>query len=226
MRSSNIPKEKLTAYERWELASFDPAPPPMPAAPEVSEPLYRGPTPEEIAAQEEELAARHREAEKLGYAAGYQDGLEQGLNEGRAAATLENGALRELLASLAAEIDGNRDRLAEELLDLALDIAKAVIKTELEARPALVLPVINEAIHYLPSMQQPATLHVHPDDAEIVRERMADELRQNGWHVSEDGNLTRGGCKVETPSNQIDASLEVRWQRIAAAFGRDLDWME
>ena len=55
------------------------------------------------------------------------------------------------------------------MLDLALDLAKAMLKTALAVRPELVLPIVAEAIHYLPALQQPALLFLHPDDALLVK---------------------------------------------------------
>ncbi|MGH8429807.1 MAG: FliH/SctL family protein, partial [Solimonas sp.] len=48
---------------------------------------------------------------------------------------------------------------------------------------------------------------------------------QSGWCVVEDAQMERGGCRVETATNQIDASVATRWQRIAAALGKESDWL-
>ena len=115
--------------------------------------------------------------------------------------------------------------IAEEMLDLGLDLAKAMLKTALEIRPELVLPVVAEAIRYLPTLQQPALLFLHPEDAMLAREFIGEELTKAGWRVTEDVLLERGGCRVETPTNQIDGSMQVRWQRIAGALGKNSDWL-
>jgi flagellar assembly protein FliH len=111
------------------------------------------------------------------------------------------------------------------LLDLALDLSKAMLKTVLEVKPELVLPVAREAIRYLPALQQPALLYLHPADSALVREEMQAELEKAGWRVVDDATLTRGGCRVETGSNQIDAGVETRWERLAAALGRENAWL-
>jgi len=73
----------------------------------------------------------------------------------------------------------------------------------------------------------------------LVRERIGDELAKTGWQLTEDATLEAktgwqltedatleaGGCRVETPSNQIDAALPVRWQRLVAALGKQTDWL-
>jgi flagellar assembly protein FliH len=84
---------------------------------------------------------------------------------------------------------------------------------------------VREAIRYLPAVQQPAILVLHPDDAPYVKERLQDELAQADWRIVEDPDVQRGGCRVETATNQIDASIGTRWQRIARALGKPSDWL-
>ena len=78
---------------------------------------------------------------------------------------------------------------------------------------------------YLPSLQQPALLMLHPDDAEIVRAGIGHELDKSGWRIVEDAQLERGGCRVDTASNQIDAQIASRWQRLTASLNADVDWL-
>jgi flagellar assembly protein FliH len=44
--------------------------------------------------------------------------------------------------------------------------------------------------------------------------------------VVEDANVGRGGCKVDTASNQIDATAAARWQRLSHALGKEVDWLD
>jgi flagellar assembly protein FliH len=68
-------------------------------------------------------------------------------------------------------------------------------------------------------------LFLHPDDAAHVKECLQDDLAQADWRIVEDPNIQRGGCRVETASNQIDASIGTRWQRIARALGKSSEWL-
>ena len=77
-----------------------------------------------------------------------------------------------------------------------------------------------------PSVQQPARIYLHPDDASTVREHIGEELREGGWHIIEDAQIEAGGCMVETASNQIDASSASRWKRISKALGHPSEWAE
>jgi flagellar assembly protein FliH len=94
----------------------------------------------------------------------------------------------------------------------------------LAVKPEHVIPIVAEAIHYLPSLQQPALLFLHPEDAVLVKDLMGEELAAGGWRIVEE-QMDRGGCRIETASNQIDAGTATRWQRLMAAFGKNSDWL-
>lgn len=209
-----IPKEKLSAYQRWEMASFG------------DERPASAPTAADIKQAEEQMVSLREEARTQGYAAGFEQGRLAGLEAGRAMAQQETLLLQQIAQAFATEIAQANEVIAEDMLDLALDLTKSMMKTALAIRPQLVLPLVSEAIRYLPSLQQPALLFLHPDDAVLVNTHIGDELTKSGWRIHEDSQLERGGCRVETASNQIDASTSIRWQRIAAALGRESDWLE
>ena len=168
-----------------------------------------------------------REAARLqGYADGLAAGRAAGLEEGRTKAAAELIQLQQIAGSFGAEVAQAHELIAVDLLDLSLDLAKAMLKTALTVRPELVIPIVGAAIRYLPTLQQPALLFLHPADAILVKEHMGDELEKAGWRVAEENHMERGGCRVETASNQVDASTATRWERIAAALGKESEWLE
>jgi flagellar assembly protein FliH len=209
--SEPLPKEQQSAYQRWEMASFGDE---------------RASTRAAVATvSEEELAAIREAARQQGFAQGMAQGHAAGLDIGRVDSAQEMLHLQQIAEAFGSEIARANEVIANEMLDLGLDLAKAMLKTALDVRPELVLPVVAEAIRYLPSLQQPALLFLHPEDARLARDFIGEELSKAGWRVSEDVNLDRGGCRVETPTNQIDGSIQTRWQRIAAALGKNNDWL-
>lgn len=225
--SNALPKEKQTAYQRWELASFgddEPAEPSHPPSPPPIVPAV--PQEEALAKFHAELDALREEARTQGHAEGLAEGRQRGIEEGREQAAQEREAFRQMAESFASEVMRADDVIAEDLLRLSLDVAKAMLKTALNAQPELVLPIVGESIRYLTSLQHPALLFLHPDDAAIVREHMGDELSKAGWRVAEDSHVSRGGCRIETATNQIDATMGSRWERIASSLGQTSGWLE
>lgn len=213
--SSALPKEKQSAYQRWELASFGDERPKAPETPQIT-----------LAQINEQIAAAREQGHREGYAAGHAEGLALGLSEGRATADEEVIRFKEIATSFQSDVAHANELIARDVLDVALDLAKAMLKSALQIRPELVLPIVSEAVRYLPSVQQPAILLLHPEDAKIVKQYMDDELNKAGWRITDDPHIDRGGCRVETASNQIDATLPTRWQRITSALDKQSDWLE
>jgi flagellar assembly protein FliH len=241
-----LPKDLQSAYQRWEMTSFGDerpstlaqrqaeraaeeaaraaaAPRPAPAAPPPALPM---PTVEEIeaireAARQEGYAQGHAEGLAAGHDAGYQDGLQTG----RAEAAAELTHLQNIATTFGNAVTEADEAIANDVLELALHLARNMVRTSLEVRPELILAVVREAIDYLPTLQQPAVLTLHPEDALIVRSSIGHELDKSGWRIVEDGGIARGGCRVDTASNQIDAQIASRWQRLTHALGKNLDWM-
>jgi flagellar assembly protein FliH len=219
--SNTIPKEQQSAYERWELSSLGDQ---RTNNNVLSVRAAADSTVSKLA--KEQVESLRGEAERIGYEAGHAAGVAAGLEAGRAEAERELVLLQQLAQSFSGEVSVAHEMLAQEMLQLALDLAKAMLKTALSVRPELVLPIVGEAMRYLPSLQQPALLYLNPQDAALVRSHFGDELSQAGWRVVEDTQTARGGCRIDTASNQIDASIATRWQRIAEALGTQSEWLE
>ncbi len=202
MSETAIPKEHLTAWQRWELPTFDMV--------KVSDTLAL-PT----AAQLEQI---HQQAHEEGYQAGYAEGLQQASNETQRMAGM--------LGALEQELQQVDQRIAQDLLDLALEVAKQMLQQALKVKPELLLGVVREAISELPHFNHNAHLVLHPADAELVRAGMGEQLIHTGWKIFEDEQMERGGCRVETAHSQIDATLVTRWQRVTSSIGQDNTWLE
>jgi flagellar assembly protein FliH len=238
-----ISKEFQSAYQRWEMTSFGDERPSARAQreaaeaaaaaarayepPPPSEPLIQLPTAEELeairaAAREEGYAEGLDAGQADGHAAGY----EEGLALGRAEAAEELEHLRQLATTFGDAVTQADEAIANDVLELALHLARGMVRTAFDVKPDLILPVVREAIDYLPNLQQPALLMLHPEDALIVKSSIGHELDKSGWRIVEDESIARGGCRVDTASNQIDAQIASRWQRLTLALGKNIEWLE
>lgn len=198
------PKEQLTAYQRWELPAFDLA--------RTGENRSAAAPPS--AAQ---LEQTRRQAQEEGYRTGYA--------EGRQRADAEALRMVQLVDALNQELQQADQKIAQDLLDLALEIARQMLQQALKVKPELLLEVVRKAIAELPHFNQHAHLVLHPDDAELVRARMGEQLAHIGWKILESDQVERGGCRVETAHGEIDATLPTRWQRTAASIGQNSSWL-
>jgi flagellar assembly protein FliH len=186
--------------------------------------------PELIPPTEEELAAiraaAHADGEAIGFEAGSNAGYIDGLEKGRAEAAEELAYLQTISATFARALATADEVIANDVLDLALHLARGMLRVALPIKPELMLPIVRDAIAYLPVVQQPAVLMLNPLDVDLVRGAMGDDIDKGGWRVIEDASIERGGCKVDTASNQIDAQVEARWQRLNDALAKDVDWLD
>lgn len=165
-----------------------------------------------------DLEARRRKASEDGYQAGFK--AAQGASEGIA---------RRLDALLAASANGLRlmeERLAGELLDLAVELARQVLRAEVTVNREAVLPVVREALALLSQDARTVQIVLHPQDGELLRQHLADDIARGGWRVVEDRRIEPGGVRVLSGTGDVDATLETRWQRALATLGQDHAWHE
>jgi flagellar assembly protein FliH len=213
----NIPKEQQTAYERWEMSSF------TEGNPSISG--IKAKKKEEDTVASEKISQIFESARKEAYTKGMQEGFAVGMAKAREYAQEEKQHFLKLMESFSDALEKSDEQIADDALSLALEIAKAMLKVKLNIDTSIVLPVVMDAIHYLPYVQKPARILVHHEDAQMLREYLADEIASQHWQIQEDVNIERGGCIVETGANQIDATNEVRWKRISDALAQKSDWL-
>jgi flagellar assembly protein FliH len=216
-----IPREELSSFAAWKPgalsgneASQSPvqrAEPPAPPAPPKPSPA-------------EELATQLRAARTSGYQDGYRDGLValEGFKQSYASqVTAQVGAIAQ---SYGRQLDAMQQEMARALAVSATHLARQIVRSELVQRPELVVAVAQEAVETLLRSAQHITLRVHPDDHALVAQGAAEVLEARGARVVADADITRGGCVVESDIGVIDAALETRWRRAAAALGCDESW--
>jgi flagellar assembly protein FliH len=230
-----IPKEQLTAFERWELASFDPkplakvAPPasdPTPQVRQASEKLAA----EELqnirqTARDEGYASGFEEGKQAGQISGHQEGYQTGYASGTTQALIEAEQMHVLMQSLQTALNRIDEQLAQSLLNLSLEIARKMVMETLQVNPEIILKIVSGAIGGLPQFNQNAHLRLNPDDAELVKKHMGEHLASAGWKIFPDTRIERGGCQVETAHSNVDASNETRWDRIVESIGHDKSWL-
>jgi flagellar assembly protein FliH len=166
-----------------------------------------------------ELDAIERQAYEQGFASGREAGDRAGRQEFQAQIAEFNvkiaaldavlGTLAQPLSQLDAEVEG-------ELVSLALIIAKQLVRRELALEPAQVIGIVRHTVSLLPMAARDVRVHLHPEDAALVRERLAAAAGERNWQLIEDPLLARGGCRVIAGNSNIDARLESRLAAVTA----------
>jgi flagellar assembly protein FliH len=220
-----ISREKLTAYQRWELAAFDEAeheaaPPPPPPPPPL--PVTPDPSPDQAPpvtlATAEEVDRIYTEAHETGYAAGYETGISQ--------AQVEAVQINTLLGNLQASLQEIDQQVADQLLAVSIEIASQVLRQSLRIKPELLLPVVRETVAALSPHHGHPALFVNPDDAALIRTHLGEQLSHNNWRIIEDNRLEAGGCRAEIGASEVDATLATRWRRVIESIGVSQEWLD
>lgn len=159
----------------------------------------------------------------------YQEATAKGREEGLAAARAESqqmlqqlktqvARLEQVIGTFAQPLREMDSQVEDQLVSLAMMIARQLVRRELKTDPAQVIAVIRETVGLLPASARDVRVHLHPEDANVVRERLAMPATDRAWTIVEDPVMTRGGCRVTTDTAQIDARLETRINALMTAM--------
>jgi flagellar assembly protein FliH len=159
----------------------------------------------------------------------YEEAFAQGREAGLAAARAESEKqlnqlksqverLEKTIGSLAQPLQQVNEEVEQQLMTLALTIARQLVRRELKTDPAQVIAIIRETVSLLPAAARDVRVHLHPEDAAVVRERLAAPTADRAWTIVEDPVMTRGGCKVTTDTALIDARIETRLNEVISAM--------
>lgn len=219
-----IPKENVSAYQRWQFSSFDAPAAPAPEAPPAEVPTVDVPEAAEMPPPADtppppppDFEQLREEAREAGYKAGFDEGRAAGEQaaEENARAVVED--MQQLLGALQQSLAEMDQKVAENLLQLGLEVARQLGRSQIEADDEYLLPIIREAVASLPLHHAHLVIHLHPRDAARVRPHL-DGLGGT-TQIVEDGTVMPGGCQIRAGTSEIDASVETRWQRILEAIG-------
>jgi flagellar assembly protein FliH len=208
-----------TAWERWELASFDAGQQRKPADKTEAGSDVAGEVKLPTAAEIEQI---HQQAHEEGFKRGQAEGWQAGFGEGQAKALAEAQRLAAAAGRLEAALARLEETVADELLSLAVELAREVVRQEIAARPETLLAVVREALSQLP--HQHVAIYLNPEDASLLRSYLGDQLAHAGHRIHEDFKLARGDCVLEAGGSQLDATVAMRWRRVLDSLGLAEAW--
>ena len=214
-----IPREELSSFAAWALGDISTsgaANSPRRREADKAEPV----DPAELAAQQ------LRAARQSGYQDGYRDGLValDGFKQSFAAqTTTQVGAL---VTAIGEQLDALQQDMAKCLAATATQLARRIVRSELTARPECVALVAEQAIDTLLQSARHIIVRLHPDDHALVEAGAAEAIAARGARLVADASIARGGCRVDSDIGGVDATIEERWRRAAAALGCDDSWSD
>ena len=217
-----IPREELSSFAAWSPGALAGSTSPQNSG-------LRRASDREAASQpsaSQDPVAQQRTARAQGYQDGYRDGLVALEEFKRSYAAQTTAQVGSIVSAVSQQMDALQQQMAQALAATATELARQIVRSELAERPTLVAAVAGEALDTLLLSARHITLRVHPDDHSLVAQGAQETLTARGARLLADAGVTRGGCVVESDLGVIDASIETRWRRAAAALGQDTGWTE
>ena len=184
------------AAERWDLPTVEGAPLPRAGTKGVNV---------------MHLSLVEREAWQHGYKDGHVEGVRKGeaeLAKRIAEVDVKIAALEAIIGTLAKPLEELDAQVENELTRLALSIAKHLVRRELKIDPTQIIGIVRHTVSLLPLGARNIKVHLHPDDAAIVREKLARPTGDQEWQLAEDPLMARGGCRLTTDNSSVDARFE------------------
>ena len=165
-------------------------------------------------------AGRLQELQKDAYDEAWQSGHADGVAAGQETVLQRANRFDELLRALSRPFDQLDGSVEKQLVELAIAIVKQLFRREIRINPDHVIGVVREAIQLLPVASRTVQVHLHPDDATLIRETLSPAEGEPAWSIVEDPLISHGGCRITTENSQIDATSEARLQAVInAALG-------
>lgn len=159
------------------------------------------------------LDAIAKVAQEEGFAQGQTEGYQAGLRQAQGVIERLNLLVSHLsrpLAELDAEVE-------HALTQLAVQVARKLVNEDLQLHPEHVAGAVHQAIAALAGTPRDLKIHVHPEDATILRDTLTPATDAR-WTLVPDGALSRGDCRVVTEAGQVDGRLDTRQANIANAL--------
>jgi flagellar assembly protein FliH len=179
------------------------------------------------AAYQEGLLSGHEEGFAKGEVLGLEQGKESGKKEGHEEGVATGKAqyqeqidalmlsLSQLIENVQTPTNQINKEVKSELVILATSLAKAIVKTDIQQNPDILIHAINEGIKTLPINENSYQITLNPDDIALVQEHFGEQhMNDSGWQLLESPELQRGGCQINTSSNAVDVSIERRSEQV------------
>jgi flagellar assembly protein FliH len=203
-------KNQSLGATRWELATLK----------ENKQDLSKNPL---IAKLAQELVDSKEKAKEEGFLSGFEEGKrvghQDGLVQGQQQIQVTIEHLSEIAFNLQKLYAFSRDHIAQEVLELSIALAKSITLRSIEKQPDIIFDVVDKALEQIPILQLPAKLLLNPLDAELIEANQGRSLKDSGWKIVHDASISRGGCRLETGSNDVDATVEKRIEKLMATLG-------
>ncbi len=169
------------------------------------------------------LQEAERRAEELEREA-YQKGYEQGRKDGYAFGSSSIEKIRERLESVASSLETLPAQVLRDyrqwLIEAALTLARHLVHAAVAVDPSVVESLVDEILDQM-DRSQTITIVLHPKDRDLLQKHRILERwlaapadGAGAVRIALDPHISRGGCRVHSALQEIDALLETRLKNL------------
>jgi len=171
-----------------------------------------------------EAERRAQELESEGYEKGYAQGLKDGSETGLKGMLIVQEHLDKIFKAMQALPPKIFADYREWFIASTLAVARHVIRKELDTHPGILAHLIGSLLEEVEESHS-LILYLNPKDVESLEEHtsLKDILRESNrsFSLRPDPQLERGGCRIETELQLLDASIETQFALIEQAVRQE-----
>jgi len=162
-----------------------------------------------------------QELEEEAYRQGYAQGQKDGYEIGQKSMAIVRDHLEKLLYGLARFPEQLFAEYREWIIQTCLEISRHVVRRELCGDTTQMIQLIDALLHQTEE-DHSLNVYVHPHDLDLLEKHLPfQELVAScgrTLHLKVDPQLERGGCRMESDIQLLDASLEQQFALIEDAI--------
>ncbi len=157
------------------------------------------------------------------------EGFEAGYREGLAAARKELSEMMSLSRDVIQELEITRSRIASssrnDLLDVLTAVTEWLLYDEIERGHDLITRVVDAAMKEFQE-DESITIVLNPADHDALAAELS--IGRKSWAswdltLSTDETIQPGGCRIQSPGGDLDATVEDRLQRLREELSKHSD---
>lgn len=175
------------------------------------------------------IAQASAEAERIreqARAEGYEEGRAAGLQQAAADVSGAVCALGEAVHGIEALRAEAAEAVETDAIELALTLAGKILAGAFQARPELVVEVVQGALRRI-SDRRRITVLVNPVDLDVVRAAIGELTKQGSGvelcEVQSDERVGAGSAIVRTAEGEVDASVQTQLERAREVVRKTLE---
>ena len=168
-----------------------------------------------------EAERKAQEIEKEAYERGYAQGEKDGIEYGRKSMQITKDRMEQLLGGLTALPVKVFKDYREWFLTTSLAVARRLVVGELTAQPEAFAQLVDSLLAEAEAGQS-VTITLNPSDLDMMRKHTSFQAIEEGSGrsvvVKPDPQLERGGCRLESDIQLLDASMDARFALLEEAL--------